>query len=347
MHRKVGKPIVRFVAGVVIAIAFPLMPVEMLDAQLHDADPGRNWEQAAGGRQSFDVASVREDQGDGPSTSNFPLDGGNVWFTVDKSFKVNPEGSLLSAKNLSLLRYIVFAYKLSGTQELALRFDFYQGLETHVPHWVRGNMNDGARFDIEARAPASATKDQMRMMMQGLLAERFKLQVHWETQQAPVFALVQAAPGKLGPQMNASPPGEDCGNSQVPEQAGETASEKLRLSALPIPCGMIAHLPTSGVPGSHRFGGRNVPLKMLADSMPTQTGMATLRRPVVDETGLQGCYDFWIEWTPEDTRNDPENGETGGTFREALKNQLGLRLVPKNGPVEVLVIDHVEQPSQN
>jgi uncharacterized protein (TIGR03435 family) len=90
-----------------------------------------------------------------------------------------------------------------------------------------------------------------------------------------------------------------------------------------------------------------VQLKLLADSMPTQTGMATLRRPVVDGTGLKGGYDFWVEWTPEDTRNDPENGETGGTFREALKNQLGLKLVPKNGPVEVLVIDHVEEPTAN
>ncbi len=158
----------------------------------------RDWEKAAGGKQEFDVASVREDRGNVPGTSNFPLDGGNVWFTVDKSFKLNPEGSLLSAKNLSLLRYIVFAYKLSGTQELALRFDFYQGLETHVPHWVRGDMNDGERFDIEARAPASVTKDQMRMMMQSLLAERFKLQVHWETQQAPVFDAGGGDAGKAG-----------------------------------------------------------------------------------------------------------------------------------------------------
>ncbi len=306
----------------------------------------RDWEKAAGGKQEFDVASVREDRGNVPGTSNFPLDGGNVWFTVDKSFKLNPEGSLLSAKNLSLLRYIVFAYKLSGTQELALRFDFYQGLETHVPHWVRGDMNDGERFDIEARAPASVTKDQMRLMMQSLLAERFKLQVHWETQQAPVFALVEATPGKLGPQMEASPEGDDCSTAAVPEKVSDTANATLNLGALPIPCGMIAHLPPSTA-GAHRFGGRNVELEMLADSMPTQTGMATLRRPVVDATGLKGGYNFWIDWTPEDTRNEPENGEMGGTFREALKNQLGLKLVPRNGPVQLLVIDHVEEPSEN
>jgi uncharacterized protein (TIGR03435 family) len=333
-------------AGFAIFSAVQIMAAGALRAQEHSADPGQSWEKAAGGAQQFDVASVREDKGNGPATSNFPLDGGNVWFTVDQSFKLNPEGSLLSAKNLSLLRYIVFAYKLSGTQELALRFDFYQGLETHVPHWVRGDQNDGERFDIEARAPASATKDQMRMMMQNLLAERFKLQVHWETQQAPVFALVEATPGKLGPQMEASAAGDNCSTAAVPEKVSDTASGSLQLGALPIPCGMIAHLPPSTA-GAHRFGGRNVQLAMLADSMPTQTGMATLRRPVVDATGLKGGYDFWIDWTPEDTRNDPENGETGGTFREALKNQLGLKLIPKTGPVQVLVIDHVEEPSGN
>ena len=332
--------------GAVALLIAVAMIVPGISPPLHAQNSDRDWEKAAGGKQQFEVASVREDRGNAAGTSNFPLDGGNVWFTVDKSFKLNPEGSLLSAKNLSLLRYIVFAYKLSGTQELALRFDFYQGLETHVPHWVRGDQNDGARFDIEARAPASVTKDQMRLMMQSLLADRFKLAVHWETQQAPVFELVEAAQGKLGPQMEANPAGDDCSAAAVPEKAGETASGTLQLDALPIPCGMIAHLPPS-VPGAHRFGGRDVQLKLLADSMPTQTGMATLRRPVVDGTGLKGGYDFWVEWTPEDTRNDPENGETGGTFREALKNQLGLKLVPKNGPVEVLVIDHVEEPTAN
>jgi uncharacterized protein (TIGR03435 family) len=84
----------------------------------------------------------------------------------------------------------------------------------------------------------------------------------------------------------------------------------------------------------------------MGTSMPTQTGLLTLPRPVVDETGLQGGYDFWMEWTYEDT-SEVDNAETGGTFREALKNQLGLKLEPKKGPVQVLVIDHVERPTAN
>lgn len=80
--------------------------------------------------------------------------------------------------------------------------------------------------------------------------------------------------------------------------------------------------------------------------MPAQTGLVTTPRPVIDKTGLTGGFDFWIEWTPEDT-SEVDNRESGGTFREALKNQLGLKLEPEKGAVEVLVIDHAEQPSEN
>ena len=67
------------------------------------------------------------------------------------------------------------------------------GSELHTPDWVRSD-----HYDIEARAAGQATKDQMRLMMQSLLAERFKLAVHWETRQAPVFALVDATPESPG-----------------------------------------------------------------------------------------------------------------------------------------------------
>jgi uncharacterized protein (TIGR03435 family) len=296
-----------------------------------------SWEKAAGGKQQFEVASVRENKSGGPSHSNFSLDNGNAFFVIGKDDALSPTGSLFSAKNLPLMRYITFAYKLSGTQELALRFDYYEGLKLHVPEWVR---ND--RFDIEARATGQATKDQMRLMMQSLLAERFKLAVHWETRQAPVFALVEVNPGKPGPQLVAHPASDDCAKTQFPEGGGEST---LVLNSLPIPCGEIAHLPPSA-PGSHRFGGRNVTLAMLAPSMPMQTGLVTLPRPVIDETGLTGGFDFWMEWTPEDT-SEVNNQESGGTFQDALKQQLGLKLKPDKGEVEVLVIDHIEPPAPN
>lgn len=311
-----------------------------LGKPLRAQDVNRDWQKAAGGKQEFDVASVREDKAGGDAYSNFSLDAGNEYFVVSKTDALDPNSTLFSAKNQTLLRYIVFAYKLSGTQELALRFDFYAGLGLHVPRWVRES-----RYDIEARAPANATKDQMRMMMQSLLAERFNLAVHWETRQAPVFALVLETPGKLGPQLRQHPTSDNCAKTDLPDKASATTSAP-SLSSLPIPCGVMAHLPVSS-PEQRSFGGRDVPMALLADSMPTQTGMATLRRPVVDKTGLAGGYDFTLRWVPEDTRNEAENEETGGSFREALKNQLGLKLDPQKAPVEVLVIDHVEQPSAN
>jgi Protein of unknown function (DUF3738) len=142
-------------------------------------------------------ACRRENKSGGPSYSSFSLDNGNAYFVINKNDRLDRNGTLFSAKNQMLMRYIIFAYKLSGTQELALRFDYFKGLELHVPEWVK---NDG--YDIEARAPQPATKDQLRLMMQSLLAERFKLQVHFETREAPVFALVQEKPGTLGSQLD-------------------------------------------------------------------------------------------------------------------------------------------------
>ncbi|HUA97344.1 MAG TPA: TIGR03435 family protein [Terracidiphilus sp.] len=298
------------------------------------------WEQAAGGKQEFEVASVREDKASGRSSSNFSLDNGNAYFAIGKGDVMAPRGTLFMAKNLPLLRYVIFAYKLDGTQELALRFDFWQGLEERVPAWVK---ND--RFDIDARAPGDATKDQMRMMMQSLLAERFKLAVSWETREVPVYAMVLEKPGNLGPQLVQHPSSDNCAATALPDAPGKSVPAAQPASPLPIPCGMIAHLPPDA-PGAHRFGGRDVTLAMLAESLPPQTGLVTLPRPVIDKTGLTGKFDFSMEWTPEDT-SEVDNHESGGTFREALKKQLGLKLEPQKGPVEVLVIDHVEQPSPN
>jgi uncharacterized protein (TIGR03435 family) len=101
-----------------------------------------------------------------------------------------------------------------------------------------------------------------------------------------------------------------------------------------------------------RFGGRDVTLDLLASSLPTQTGMATVSRPVVNETGLTGTFDFSLEWMPEMSGPQADGAaaqpeESGPTFGEALREQLGLKLKPEKGSVEILVIDHVEHPSEN
>lgn len=328
-------------APLLVATVWIALLLQFAPRPLHAQSSEPDWEKAAGGRQSFEVASVHEDKRDDAPSSNFSLDGnGNAYRVMSQQETLAPSGDLFSARNQPLMRYIVFAYRLSGTQELALRFDFYRGVALHVPDWLRTT-----HYDIEARAPGPATKDQMRLMMQSLLEDRFKLRAHWETRRAPVLVLVEVNPGKLGPQLEPHRVSDDCATTELPDRADMVATAAPQLAALPIPCGWIAHLPASAS-GAHRFGGRNVTLAMLASSLPAQTGLATLSRPVIDRTGLDGGYDLWLNWTPEDT-SEENNTESGGTFRNALKNQLGLKLVPEDGAVEVLVIDHIEQPTPN
>src|SRR5690348_7332980 len=134
-----------------------------------------DWEEAAGGKMAFDVASVRQ------NTSGLPPHGdpvrSNVPLGPDDSYA--PTGGLLSISNFDLPNFISFAYKLGLQEGMALR--------PKLPKWARTE-----RFNIEARGPANATKDQMRLMMQSLLADRFKLAVHFETHEQPIFNLVLA-----------------------------------------------------------------------------------------------------------------------------------------------------------
>jgi len=318
----------------------------------------QDWERAAGGAQQFEVASVRESKAGSQSNSNFTLDGnGNAYWAMDKDVKTAPEGGLFRSTNQPLMRYVIFAYKLNGTEELALRFGYWAGLGMNVPTWVKDK-----RFDIVARAPGAATKDQMRLMMQSLLAERFKLAVHKETREAPVFALTLEKSGTVGPQLRAHPANDTCATTVYPDAAGvsgdaekngaqKSAAATDRIQTLPIPCGMIARLPPSA-PGRHRIGGRDVTLAMVAESLPGQTGMAVFPRPVIDRTGLSGSFDFSLEWTQEIARDmavgpNAQGEAPGPSMAQAMKQQLGLKLESTKGPVELLVIDHVEQPTAN
>jgi uncharacterized protein (TIGR03435 family) len=117
---------------------------------------------------------------------------------------------------------------------------------------------------------------------------------------------------------------------------------------LPPLCGVIAHVaPASQSPNPDprsSFGARNIPLTLLATSLPTMTGMAAIPRPVVDQTGLTGLYDFTLYWT---SYPDPETGDTAASFRQALRDQLGLELKPTRDPIDVLILDHVDHPTEN
>ncbi len=293
---------------------------------------------------TFDVASVRQNKTAAPQRSNIPLDSGNVYSTIDPRDARTVATGSFTAINQPLWRYIVFAYQLSGTQELALRFSFFSGLKSNAPAWVTGGFDASAdRFNIEARAPGNSSIEQMRLMMQVLLADRFHLVVHHEIRDAPVFGLTLVHAGATGPNLQPHPASDTCSDATPQPDKANSPSVSSAVGDLPLVCGAIAHVLSSTNPHSS-FGGRGVPMSLLATSLPTMTGMATISRPVVDQTDLAGLYDFALQWT---FFPDPETGDTAASFHAALKTQLGLELKPTHAPVDVLVIDHIDHPSEN
>jgi bla regulator protein BlaR1 len=242
-----------------------------------------------------------------------------------------PNGGLFSGTNVRLISYIYFAYNLTGSQ--------FQLLMPQLPKWV---ISD--HFDIQAQPEGNLNKAQMRLMMQSLLADRFKLVTHYETQQLPVFALVSAKPGEFGPQLHPHRDNSPCS----PATSTGSAPPATVAGGFPAICGSIIEMPSSPS-GRHRVGARDVPLGLLATTLAQ---MGNFDRPVLDRTGLSGTFDFTFEWTPQ--YNGPGTpgakvklDESGPTFLEDLKDQLGLRLESQTGPTEIFVIDHVEKPSGN
>jgi uncharacterized protein (TIGR03435 family) len=297
---------------------------------------------------AFDVASVRPSQPGASQRNNVPLDAGNVYATVSPDDARTAAGGLFIATHQPLWRYISFAYKLSGTQELALRFNFFSGApKSGAPLWVTGSFVGSPEFfDISARAPANTSIDQMRLMMRTVLADRFHLTTHFVTADAPVFALVLVKPGLTGPHLQPHPASDTCVTAEPSsDSAPRAATASSPVGDLPPVCGVIAHVPSS-LPGQHH-GGRAVPLSLFATSIPTMTGLAAMPLPVVDQSGLQGLYDFNLTWVHDATAEDATVSDNAAAFREALKLQLGLQLKPSRAPISFLIVDHVDHPTEN
>lgn len=192
------------------------------------------------------------------------------------------------------------------------------------PKWL-----DSERFDIEAKMESAAaerlnalSRDQRRAetqaMFQKLLTDRFKLAVHWEMRELPVYALVAA---KNGPILQES--------KNAPGEAGTSS-------------------------GNGQFSAKGMTLPEIAEAL-TQELSRELGRVVIDRTGIQGRYDIALKWTPE-TGTDPGRSGTDSSTSEsdagpsiftALKEQVGLKLESARGPVKILVIDHAEMPTEN
>jgi uncharacterized protein (TIGR03435 family) len=170
------------------------------------------------------------------------------------------------------------------------------------PDWV-----DREPYYVDARAEDSqAGPDQIRLMLQTLLKDRFKLAVHRETQQGLVYKLVV---GKNGSKL------QDAKS------------------------GLKNYINWTG-PGQVTFT-ENTTLLGLINVLSSLLGA-----PVVDETGIRGTYNFSLQFTdPRDLR--PRQSDSPPDLLDAVQEQLGLQLQATKGPVEVLVIDHMERPSAN
>lgn len=276
------------------------------------------WQVAAGGHMEFEVVSVKRNTAalsNETTHSNVPL-GPMDAFT--------PTGGLLQAANFPVLTYIAFAYKLTSTQ--------VQAVQAQLPKWANTD-----HFDIEARAPGNPTKDQFRLMMQALLADRFKLTLHFESKATPVLALVMIKPDKLGPGIQVHPTDSaPCSSAPAPQETVD--------GGFPKQCGVINAQLTAG---RLSVGARNIPMTMLTNLLGSQP-VININKPVVDKTGINGNVDLKFDFSPElppgaDFTPDPN----GATFIEALKDQLGMRLDQQTAPVDSIVIDHVEEPSEN
>src|SRR6202521_6151507 len=202
-------------AGLICTMWAPLWPqtsaalstAKQSPSQVGSQPTTPEWQTAAGGEMAFETATVRQDTTAPPeaSSANFPLGPGDVY---------SRNGGLFSAYGFLLATYIEFAYKITPNQE--------EFLLSQLPKWVTTE-----RFDIEARAEENPTKDQMRLMMQALLADRFRLAAHYETRQVPVFALILDRPGELGPQLQKHADESPCPTTSIIPSPAPTAQPQL------------------------------------------------------------------------------------------------------------------------
>ena len=200
------------------------------------------------------------------------------------------------------------------------------------PGWV-GSGPSGDRFDVNAKAEAASSREQLQLMLRTLLADRFKLVVHTETRVEPIYALVLAKrDGSLGP--NLHPAAADCATLRT----AALAAGPLKGSG---PCGL------GGLLGNMHI--RGIGIDQLALMLQRDAG-----RRVVNKTGLTGNFDWDLTWTPQEFRQAPFDRERfpsidpdGPSIFTATEEQLGLKLQPEKGEGDVLVIDRVERPTED
>ena len=197
------------------------------------------------------------------------------------------------------------------------------------PDWVTTD-----KFDITATTTGPTEPAQMRLMVQRMLAERFQLKAHWEKREMPVYLMTMARPDGLpGPGMTLKSEA-DCAKGR---RTGPPPMSQPGVPAPPPNCGAIQFGPGQLIAGG-------VPMEWLVSTFTNVPVITGVDRPVLDRSGLKGNYAFALKFAaPQNTNPDPDRPQ----FITALQEQLGLRLQAARAPVDVLVIDSVERPSQN
>ncbi len=234
-------------------------------------------------RLTFDVEVIRPSQPGGRGGGIKPLPGGNGYLV----------------QNFPVKGMISLMYKVPGRQI------------TGGPDWLNSQG-----YDIEAKADHAYSLDDLHVMFQNLLADRFNLKFHKEVKEGPVYALVL---GKSGSKMKINESPQD-----------------FKIPILPGP--------------DNVFVGTRVPMQYFCFFLGQQH--LPEEWPVINKTGLDKNYDFTLSFMPDLPPNIPRENLPPGlldrpSLLDALQEQLGLKLQPQKGPVEYYIIDHIEKPSEN
>ena len=284
----------------------------------------------------FEVASVK------PAA---PLDASKIM-----------SGQMHVGMRMDAARVDIGSMSLADLIRVAYRVKPYQ---VSGPDWMTSE-----RFDVLAKLPEGASREQVPEMLQALLAERFKLAVHRESKEHAVYALVV---GKNGPKLKESPPDADApAGGGAPAGLDVSVSGRGENTQVSISGGPIgtAHM-SMGPNGTMRLEAPKITMAALADTLSR-----FFDRPVVDLTELKGTYQVALDLSMEDLRNaamtmgimGPGMGAGRGAARAAADTasdpgglsvfeavqQLGLKLEPRKVPLDLIVIDHLEKaPTEN
>jgi len=315
------------IAALPVAAVIAPIVIGVIDAPRLRAASMRVRQSAQAAAVKFEVASVK------PNKSSI----GKV------AIQTQP-GGRFEAVNVTLRQLVRFAYQLQDSQL------------SGGPKWL-----DDDRFDIVAKADGDGLGEpfvaertgqpsRAQLMLRALLGDRFKLQVHTESRQQAIYALVLARRGgELGPQLQRSD--VDCSAPDADKR------ETMKAKAKPLGDKSKTQTTTDGPqcgiriwPGNMTGGGAGI--AQLGNSLAAMVG-----RPVFDKTDLAGTFDFTLTWTPDQippgfekkgaAMGLPKIDPNGPSIFTAIQEQLGLKLDSQKGPVDVLVIDRADHPVEN